>query len=487
MRIWLRLGVLALVAALSTPAAAADKIYFAALVDAFDEMVLRDQGRISKWRVRTTPLKLKVAPGFEESELEILEAAIKAIEETAKLRIERADGAARPHIVLEMKNDLTVAGWHNAGLTHVEPGQVGGEMRKATIGILKTWASHDPQRLHRTLPHELLHAVGFHGHPMNFDSVMSVRGIRYSLSDWDLLFLRVLYDPKVPVGTPRILALPLVCRVMHDRLVAEANPDVADLNRAGEHPYCLELAKRPVEAKDASDQMRLGWAYLRGLGVARDLDEAETWLKRADAAGDPDAKTLLRGLEKTRAEAAAKLRIVSVAPGTQVPFAPPALETTFVTAGGYIKVVKVDGTTVHTVNPKAVPFRWSGLFFGRNGTAGVIPAEAEAAAIWPLEIGKSVTFTQPSDAGAEALENVIKVLRAEELTIAGRPVRTFVVERRVTERDPAGGVPYRAVYTYWYAPEFGFHVKYQARYGGSSTEKPVVWAVSKVVPPPARR
>lgn len=300
----LNLGMLGLAATWWAPAYAAERADLATLVTVFDQMVLREQGRISKWPSGTTPLTLKVTMKFGEKEHAILDSAVAVIGEHAKLKIQRDDAAEKPHLLVETSRDTGVhatVGWFNVGVTNSTWGRLGGEMRAATIKILQDWyRGGDSYRLHRTLPHEMMHAVGFHGHAQVFDTAMSLQNTRNSLSEWDLFFVRVLYDPKLPVGTPRVLALPLVCRLMHQRLIDENNPDATDLNRGGPHPYCEQLAATPVVAKTPAEHARLGWAYLRGLGVVRNLDEAEQWTRRALALKDPDAEGLLKAVESAK-------------------------------------------------------------------------------------------------------------------------------------------------------------------------------------------
>jgi TPR repeat protein len=42
-----------------------------------------------------------------------------------------------------------------------------------------------------------------------------------------------------------------------------------------------------------SERVAIAWAYLNGLGVQRDLNEAEQWARRSKALGDRDADYLL--------------------------------------------------------------------------------------------------------------------------------------------------------------------------------------------------
>jgi hypothetical protein len=68
-RLVLLLNAAALAAVLSSPVRAADRIDMAALVDAFHQIALQGQGRVSKWTPGSTPLSLKVTAAFGAAEL----------------------------------------------------------------------------------------------------------------------------------------------------------------------------------------------------------------------------------------------------------------------------------------------------------------------------------------------------------------------------------------------------------------------------------
>lgn len=283
-----------LACALTTPARSAEPIDMMALVTAFDQIVLREQGRVAKWTRGAAPLSLKVTASFGTAELNALETSLVTISRHAGLVIHREDTVEHPDFLVEWSADLgsSFAGAHNVGRTRSSFSLLDGELTGAHILILRDWNRGDAQRIDRTMPHELLHAVGFHGHSESFDSVMTLGGTGYGLSRWDELFLRVLYDPRLPVGTPRIFALPIVCTLLHDRLIADGNTEIVNLNRTGAHPFCRQLAGQPLAA-NADDALRLAWAYLKGLGTERSIAEAEKWARLAAAHGDPDAAYVL--------------------------------------------------------------------------------------------------------------------------------------------------------------------------------------------------
>ena len=49
-----------------------------------------------------------------------------------------------------------------------------------------------------------------------------------------------------------------------------------------------------------SERVAIAWAYLNGLGVKRDLTEAERWAQRSKALGDRDADYLLYSIGQAK-------------------------------------------------------------------------------------------------------------------------------------------------------------------------------------------
>ena len=274
---------------------AASRLALADVVSAFDQAILQGQSRVSKWPIDRA-LRIKVPAAFGTAETQALNDAIQMIDRQARLTVRLIDSAGEAEITVELTEGLGSRGGgiHNVGRTHSSYASASGEMQTVTISIARDWARRDGKLIHRTLPHEMLHAAGFHGHtPDGFDSVMGVLGGSLVPTAWDFLFLKVLYDERLPLGTPRVFALPIVCTLLHERLVAERNASIADLRSGGAHPHCADLATRPVFASAESERVSIAWAYLNGLGVARDLEAAEHWAQRSKALGDRDADYLL--------------------------------------------------------------------------------------------------------------------------------------------------------------------------------------------------
>lgn len=299
-------GFFILVSGLAAPLRAGEqppvRIALADIVTAFDQAIFSGQGRVSKWPLDRV-LRIKVAASFGAAETQALGDAMAMVERQTRLTMRRDDRLGEAELTVELVDGLGSrgAGIHNVGRTHSSYASASGEMQVVTISIARDWASRDANLINRTLPHEMLHAVGFHGHaPEGFDSVMAGVGGSARPTPWDLLFLKVLYDERLPLGSPRVFALPIACNLLHERLVAERNTAVADLRSSGPHPHCASLASRPVAAGMDSERVAIAWAYLNGLGVARDLTQAEQWAQRSKALGDRDADYLLYSIGQAK-------------------------------------------------------------------------------------------------------------------------------------------------------------------------------------------
>jgi uncharacterized lipoprotein len=148
--------------------------------------------------------------------------------------------------------------------------------------------------------------------------------------------------------------------------------------------------------------------------------------------------------------------------------------------GGYFAVRSISGNTVHTVNAARSEAEWVGLFFTPTNRAQEFD-RAAAESIWPLEIGKSVSFKITGTGASGSLgawQETITVVRQEDLTTEAGQFRTMVVETR--EQSLTG--PFQAVATRWYSPDIGFVVKYRRVIEqGSGNES--AWTASRIMRP----
>jgi hypothetical protein len=136
-----------------------------------------------------------------------------------------------------------------------------------------------------------------------------------------------------------------------------------------------------------------------------------------------------------------------------VAFAPPALETRYlISSGGYYQVASVDGMTVTTVNASDRTYTWlAGLVYAPDQFD-----KASVEAIWPLEIGKTVTFAERS--GRDEWCHTLSILRTEAINVPAGSFQTIVLEERIKSLQPEQG-NLDVTRTYWYAPSAHWTVR----------------------------
>ena len=84
----------------------------------------------------------------------------------------------------------------------------------------------------------------------------------------------------------------------------------------------------------------------------------------------------------------------------------------------------------------------------------IIDVEAYAG-LWPLEVGKSVSFRRKREDGSREWAHVIKVVGTESVTVGAGSFDTFVVEETATSI----GRNWRGTSRFWWAPSVGYIVK----------------------------
>lgn len=94
--------------------------------------------------------------------------------------------------------------------------------------------------------------------------------------------------------------------------------------------------------------------------------------------------------------------------------------------------------------------------------------------LWPLKVGKSVTFRRRSADGSKSWDHELMVLRTETLQTAVGAADTFVVEEKVSWSGGSGQT------TYWFAPSLGWWVKYK---WSTSNGKSGGWSITSITPP----
>ena len=78
-----------------------------------------------------------------------------------------------------------------------------------------------PDRIGACIDHELLHALGLRYHSGIVRSVLSPAHDDKSMTAWDELALRVLYDDRLQVGMTREIALPIIRDVVAEMMMAD--------------------------------------------------------------------------------------------------------------------------------------------------------------------------------------------------------------------------------------------------------------------------
>jgi hypothetical protein len=140
-----------------------------------------------------------------------------------------------------------------------------------------------------------------------------------------------------------------------------------------------------------------------------------------------------------------------------VTFAAPPLDTRYlISSGGYYQIAAVNGMTVTTVNAANRTATWlGGLIYAPNQMD-----KAAVEAIWPLEIGKTVTFVER--AGEDAWCHIISIDRSETVNVPAGSFDTIVIVERIKSLRPEqGGLD--VTRTYWYAPAAHWTVKKEIR------------------------
>ncbi|HUF87943.1 MAG TPA: hypothetical protein VMM59_11230, partial [Thermohalobaculum sp.] len=77
-------------------------------------------------------------------------------------------------------------------------------------------------------------------------------------------------------------------------------------------------------------------------------------------------------------------------------------------------------------------------------------------ALWPLEVGRSVTFQRQRLSDGAVWVHAVTVTGTETVDTDFGPVETFVIEETVTG---AGGNRWQAARTQWFSPQLGWSVR----------------------------
>jgi hypothetical protein len=160
-------------------------------------------------------------------------------------------------------------------------------------------------------------------------------------------------------------------------------------------------------------------------------------------------------------------------------FRPPPFGTTFDTTRGSFRVDGAEGTTLFqkSDDPRLNAIWLGGLHNTVASDPFVGKAGQEVARLWPLQVGKSVSFDFSRPSGG-VWTNRISVERVEPITVQAGTYSTFVIKWH----EQAINGPFNATYVYWWSPALGFPIKRDVQFsGGTAVRSP--YELRKVIPP----
>ena len=142
--------------------------------------------------------------------------------------------------------------------------------------------------LRACIAHELMHAMGFMGHPHQSDSVLSYIYKRDNLTPLDKMALRILYDPKLKLRVYQLPAMVEARDVLVDKLIADgASAETRELGRTF-IKNLPALTTRLANDGNGGLQYQLGMAYTFGYIVEKDEKAGFAWFQRAAQNTKPD-------------------------------------------------------------------------------------------------------------------------------------------------------------------------------------------------------
>lgn len=292
-RRWWGVAVIAAATVLLAPfaRAAADEKRVEHYLQAFYESALWHDGKSAVWvRKWAQPLRVRMTGRMAESYSDMVLSRLKAMTDIAGLELyvtQTFDKNTNVLIEFVDTSSLTANGRAAGCVTHTYSGP--GNVYAYAHVLINLRMGNE---LTHCITHELMHLLGFPGHPHGIDSVLSYVHRRDDLTDVDRMSLRVLYDPRVEAGAFQLPAMVAARAAIVDRLVAEGAP--AETREQGQRyvqnlvPLTVSLAERG----NVSLQYQLGIAYTFGQIVERDPAKGLSWLRQAASAPGPENKTM---------------------------------------------------------------------------------------------------------------------------------------------------------------------------------------------------
>jgi len=284
---------MAATAVLAVPGAASanDEKRVERYLQAFYESALWHDGKSAVWvRKWGQPLRVRMAGPMAETYGSMVLGRLKAMTEIAGLEVSVVPTFDRnTNVFIEFVDTSSlVANGRAAGcVTHTYSGP--GNLYAYAHVLINLRMGNE---LSHCITHELMHLLGFPGHPHGIDSVLSYVYRRDDLTDADRMSLRVLYDPRIEAGAFQFPAMAAAREAIIDRLVAEGAPEETREHGKRFIRNLVPLTVSLAEKGNAGLQYQLGIAYTFGQVVERDPVKGLTWLRQAASASGPENKTM---------------------------------------------------------------------------------------------------------------------------------------------------------------------------------------------------
>jgi TPR repeat protein len=262
-------------------AAPVDEKQVEAHLQAFYEAALWNDGRWPVWIRRwNKPLRVRMTGPMSGSYADLTMVRLKRMATLAGLEIVplAADAKDQNFLIEFVETTQLYAGGRAAGCVAYTQGGNTTDSVRLVINLTMGF------ELRHCITHELMHAMGFQGHPHDIDTVLSYRYRRDDLTEIDLMLLPALYDKRLAPGMFQLPAMHAARDIIVDRL---SGGDRSDAVRHLGDAYLKRLLTVIADLADKGNvglQFQLGAAYTEGQIVDKNEAAAFPWLKRAATA-----------------------------------------------------------------------------------------------------------------------------------------------------------------------------------------------------------
>ncbi|MDH3593426.1 MAG: DUF2927 domain-containing protein [Rhodospirillales bacterium] len=126
-----------------------------------------------------------------------------------------SSGEDETNVVVELveERDFVVNREYADCYAHLEGDDHHIDSAKVYIGMAR------PEGFQDCAAHELMHVFGFRFHSGILRSVMSPAHGEDELTEWDELAFKVLYDPRLELGAPRDVVMPIIRQVIRENRI----------------------------------------------------------------------------------------------------------------------------------------------------------------------------------------------------------------------------------------------------------------------------